>query len=154
MLWLKTGDGTAPPSRNSSTLSVPSRPRLSRKSGIEPLSNLQTSLFFTQMVQMRNVTPFRRRLRPTSPSRWCPTRQSLSDTRQRPFRTSHGSSYRTPQCALAHPGCFTTTKPNMRYEILTNSRTPRTSDLTGSKLRCLLGSGLRPETPNVERLIS
>ena len=146
MLWLKTGDGTAPPSRNSSTLSVPSRPRLSRKSGIEPLSNLQTSLFFTQMVQMRNVTPFRRRLRPTSPSRWCPTRQSLSDTRQRPYRTSYGSSFRTPQCALAHPGCYTTSKPNYRFWFLQPTNGP-TQSLTGSKLGVVIRLRVTPRDP-------
>lgn len=58
----------------------------------------------------------------------------------------------TPNIACYSMGRFTTTKPNMRYEILTNSRTPRTSYLTGSKLRCLLGSGLHPEPPKIAEI--
>lgn len=53
----------------------------------------------------------------------------------------------TPNIACYSMGRFTTTKPNMRYEILTNSRTPRTSYLTGSKLRVVIRLRVTPRDP-------
>ena len=58
----------------------------------------------------------------------------------------------TPNIACYSMGRFTTTKPNMRYEILTNSRTPRTSYLTGSKLRVVIRLRVTPETPKIAEI--
>lgn len=95
------------------------------------------------MVQMRNVIPFLRGHKATPPSGWSPMRQSLPETLQRPFGTSHGRSFKTPQIALAHK---VVSRPGSLIPVFRSEQTVRPLP-NGEQAQGVLGSGNLLETP-------